>query len=58
VGGVKSAFIIDRYTNGKQSSRINYDSMEFNKTIPDSIFAKPTGQEAIVGDVSIVTLHT
>ena len=29
------------------ASRINYDSVEFNKTIPDSIFAKPaTAKEA------------
>lgn len=41
IGGVKTPFVIDRYTNGQQSSRINYDSVEFNKVIPDSIFAKP-----------------
>lgn len=41
VGGIKSAFIIDRFTAGKQSSRINYESIEFNRTIPDSVFAKP-----------------
>lgn len=40
-GGIKAAFIIDRFSDGKQSSRINYESMEFNKNIPDSIFAKP-----------------
>lgn len=42
VGGVKTPFIVDHWTNGKQSSRINYESVEFNKTIPDSIFAKPS----------------
>jgi hypothetical protein len=41
VDGVKTPFIIDRFTGGKQSSRINYDSVEFNKDLPDSIFAKP-----------------
>ena len=41
IGGVKTPFIIDRWTNGKQTSRINYESVDFNKTIPDSIFAKP-----------------
>ena len=41
IGGVTTPFIVDRYTNGKQSSRINYESVDFNKTIPDSIFAKP-----------------
>ena len=41
VNGIKSPFIIDRFTGGKQSSRINFESIEFNKSIPDSIFAKP-----------------
>ncbi|HMJ07797.1 MAG TPA: hypothetical protein VK468_02260 [Pyrinomonadaceae bacterium] len=41
IGGVRTAFIIDRFTNGSPSSRINYESVEFNKTIPDSWFAKP-----------------
>jgi len=41
VGGIKAPFIIDRFTNGQQSSRINYESIEFNKSIPDSAFAKP-----------------
>ena len=41
VAGIKTPFIIDRVTNGTPSSRINYESIEFNKSIPDSIFAKP-----------------
>lgn len=41
VGGVKAPFIIDRFTAGKQSSRINYQSVEYNKPIPDAIFTKP-----------------
>lgn len=41
VGGVKAAFIIDRFTNNVQSSRINYESIEFNKPFPDAIFSKP-----------------
>jgi hypothetical protein len=40
-GGVKTPLVIDRWTNGKQSSRINYETVEFNRTVPDSIFAKP-----------------
>ncbi len=42
VGGIKAAFIVDRFTNGKQSSRINYESIEFNRSVPDSIFTKPS----------------
>lgn len=41
ISGVLAPFIIDRYRNGELISRINYDSLEFNKMIPDSIFAKP-----------------
>jgi hypothetical protein len=45
VSGVRSAFIIDRFTNGAQSSRINYESIEFNRSIPDSIFVKPANSK-------------
>lgn len=41
VQGVKTPFIIDRFTNGAPGSRINYESIEYNKAIPDSLFAKP-----------------
>ena len=47
VKGIKAPFIIDRFTNGKASSRINFETIEFNRTIPESIFAKPaTPKEA------------
>lgn len=41
IDGVKTPFIIDHYSDGRHTSRINYDSVEFNKSIPDSMFAKP-----------------
>ncbi len=41
VNGVTVPFIIDRLTDGKQSSRINFESVEFDRPIPDSVFAKP-----------------
>lgn len=41
VDGIKTPFIIDRFTGGRQTSRINYDSVEFNKPLPDAVFAKP-----------------
>ena len=40
-GGIRSPFIIDRITNGVQSSRINYESVEFNTRVPDNYFTKP-----------------
>ena len=53
VGGIKAPFIIDRFTNGVQSSRINYESIEYNKPIPDSIFAKPSNSKELKKDLKI-----
>ena len=41
VGGIKAPFIVDRFSDGKQASRINYESIEVNKNINDSWFVKP-----------------
>jgi len=51
VDGIRTPFIIDRFTAGKQSSRINYLSIEYNKSIPDSIFAKPANAKEAKKDV-------
>lgn len=49
-GGIRSPMIIDRLTDGHPSSRINYETIEYNRTIPESIFAKPaTAKEAKKG---------
>ena len=53
VGGVMTPFIIDRYTNGAQNSRINYETVEYNKAIPDSIFAKPSNVKELKKDLKI-----
>ncbi len=53
VGGIKTAFIVDRYTDGTQSSRINYETVEFNKPIPDSIFAKPSNAKDAKKDLKL-----
>lgn len=45
VDGIKTPFIIDHVTNGKPTSRINYLTVEFNKPIPDSVFAKPANSK-------------
>src|SRR5687767_2926926 len=47
VNGIKAPFIIDRFTGGRQSSRINYQSVEYNKPVPDSIFAKPANAKEL-----------
>lgn len=51
--GITAPYIIDRFTNGKHSSRINFLTIEYNKTIPDSIFVKPTDTKAFKKDLKI-----
>lgn len=46
-GGVQVPFTIDHYRDGVQSSRIAYDSIEFNPSIPESLFVKPANPKAI-----------
>jgi hypothetical protein len=41
IQGVLAPFIIDHFRDGKQISRINYQSLEFNKNIPPAAFTKP-----------------
>lgn len=53
VQGVKSPFIVDHFTNGVQTSRINYESIEHNKKIPDSIFEKPANPKSLKKDLKL-----
>ncbi|MEQ1606901.1 MAG: energy transducer TonB [Pyrinomonadaceae bacterium] len=53
VNGIKAPFIIDRFTNGKATSRINFETIEFNKTIPDSIFVKPATPKDAKKDIKL-----
>ena len=47
LGAVRAPFIVDHYRAGVQSSRVNYDAVEFNAQVPDSLFAKPADIKAI-----------
>ncbi|HEX8502483.1 MAG TPA: hypothetical protein VF659_18015 [Pyrinomonadaceae bacterium] len=47
VGAVRTPFVIDHYRAGVQTSRVNYDKVEFNQPVPDSLFAKPADVKAI-----------
>ena len=47
IGGVTVAFVVDHFINGKQTSRINYESIEFNRPLPDSLFTKPENAKAV-----------
>jgi hypothetical protein len=44
--GVTLPFVIDHYRAGVQTSRINFDTVEFNRPLPDDLFAKPAGMKA------------
>ncbi|HYN83643.1 MAG TPA: hypothetical protein VER32_00200 [Pyrinomonadaceae bacterium] len=41
VGGVTVPFVVDHFRAGTQSSRVNYEAIEFNRPVPDALFAKP-----------------
>ena len=53
VNGIKAAFIIDRHTDGKPSSRINFESVEFNRRISDAIFVKPQSAKEAKKDLKL-----
>jgi hypothetical protein len=41
IDGTTAPFVIDHFINGAQTSRINYESIEYNRPLPDSLFTKP-----------------
>lgn len=45
--GIVAPFIIDHYRNGIQTSRIGYETVEYNKPLADTLFAKPASIKAI-----------
>lgn len=53
VQGIKTPFIVDHFSNKQQSSRINYESVEFNKTISDSIFVQPKSAKELKKDLKL-----
>lgn len=53
VQGVKTPFIVDHFSNGAQISRVNYESVEFNKIVPESIFAKPNSPKELRKDLKL-----
>jgi hypothetical protein len=53
VAGIKTPFIVDHFTNSVQTSRINYESIEFNKAISDAIFKKPNSAKELKKDLKL-----
>ena len=56
VQGIKTPFIVDHFTNNSHISRVNYETIEFNKAIPDSIFTKPNSQKELKKDLKLWTI--
>ncbi len=53
VQGIKTPFIIDHFSGGQQTSRVNYETVEFNKTVPDSIFTQPKNAKELKKDLKL-----
>jgi len=47
IGGVNVPFVIDHFRAGQQWSRVNYQTVDFNLAVPDSLFARPTDIKAL-----------
>jgi len=47
VSGVTAPFVIDHFINGTQTSRINYESIEFNVPVAEALFQKPANIKAL-----------
>ena len=41
IDGVTAPWVIDHFINGIQTSRVNYESIEYNRPLPDALFVKP-----------------
>lgn len=47
IDGITAPWVIDHFVNGKQTSRVNYESIQYNQTLSDSLFAKPDNVKSI-----------
>jgi hypothetical protein len=47
IAGVTAPWVIDHFVNGVQTSRINYESIEYNQPLPDSLFLKPANAKSV-----------
>lgn len=45
--GVTAPWVIDHFVNGKQTSRINYEQIQYNQRFADALFAKPADVKSI-----------
>jgi hypothetical protein len=47
INGVTAPWVIDHFINGTQTSRVNYESIEYNLPLADSLFVKPANVKSL-----------
>jgi hypothetical protein len=47
IAGITAPWVIDHFINGVQTSRISYESIEYNRPLADSLFAKPANIKSL-----------
>jgi len=47
IDGVSAPWVIDHFVNKTQTSRINYESVQYNQKFADNLFAKPDNVKSI-----------
>jgi hypothetical protein len=47
IGGVTAPWVVDHFINGVQTSRINFESIEYNQVFTDALFAKPANIKSL-----------
>lgn len=47
ISGITAPWVIDHFINGIQTSRISYESVEYNRPLPDTLFAKPANIKSL-----------
>ena len=47
IGGITAPWVIDHFINGTQTSRVGYESVEYNTQLADSLFQKPANIKSL-----------
>jgi hypothetical protein len=47
IDGVTAPWVIDHFINGTQTSRVNYESIEYNRPLADVLFVKPANIKSL-----------
>ncbi|HEY0430741.1 MAG TPA: hypothetical protein VGC61_02950, partial [Pyrinomonadaceae bacterium] len=47
IGGITAPWVVDHFINGVQTNRTSYESIEYNRPLADTLFAKPANVKAL-----------